>query len=195
LQVILASTSKTRHSLLANAGVAFTSVDSEVDEQQFKKNLPDSTPKSLALALAEAKAKAVSKRHPGQFVVGADQTLGLGNSLFDKPKSLAEARGQLEKLRGETHKLFSAVACVLDNMVIWSCCSEAKLTMRNFSSAFFEDYLKSIADTYSHSVGGYRLEERGITLFDKIEGDYFTILGLPLLPLLAFLRERRIIPA
>jgi septum formation protein len=149
----------------------------------------------LALALAEAKAKAVSKRHPGQFVVGADQTLGLGNSLFDKPKSLAEAHGQLEKLRGETHKLFSAVACVLNNTVIWSCCDEAKLTMRNFSGAFFEDYLKSIADTYSYSVGGYRLEERGITLFDKIEGDYFTILGLPLLPLLAFLRERRIIPA
>ena len=151
------------------------------------------SPRELAINLAALKSKLASRKIPHAIVVGADQTLGFKGKVFDKPNSLEDARQQLMAFRNNTHSLYSALTCSIAGEPIWSFCDEAKLTMRNFSNAFLSQYLTQIFHTYSSSVGGYKLEETGINLFDKIEGDYFTILGLPLLPLLDFFRQRQII--
>jgi septum formation protein len=195
LKIILASTSKTRQTILHNAGIDFTSLDSKLAEAPIKRSAAKASPKQLALALAHEKAKLISIANPEALVIGTDQTLGLGQQLFDKPETIAEATVQLTKLRGQSHRLYSAIVCLANTNTLWSYCGEAELHMRNFSDEFLQNYLKDISATYSHSVGGYQLESAGINLFDRIEGDYFTILGLPLLPLLAFLREQRIIPS
>ncbi len=192
MQIILASTSKTRQTILSNAGIDFKSHDSKLEETAPRHSMRGSSPKHIAEALAFEKARRVSETYPDTLVIGADQTLGLGDQVFSKPNSIEEASEQLTKLRGATHKLFSAVACLVNGKIIWSHCGEAELTMRNFSEAFLQAYLKSIAHTYAHSVGGYQLEGEGINLFEQVDGDYFTILGLPLLPLLAFLRQQHI---
>lgn len=195
MAIVLASNSVIRRTLLGNAGVDFTACDSGVDEDAVKQLLEGSGPQAIAIALAEAKARTLSKAQPGSLIIGADQTLGLDDQIFDKPYSIVEARRQLHALKNKTHQLFSAICCTRNEKVLWSHCGVAHLTMRNFSDAFVEDYLLTIAETYSTSVGGYKLEERGITLFDRIDGDYFTILGLPLLPLLKFLRHEEQIPS
>ena len=143
----------------------------------------------MARLLARAKANAVGATLPGRMVLGADQTLARGNRRFGKPTDRASAAEQLRALRGRTHELHSAVALVRDNDVLFADVDTARLTMRDFSDDFIEQYLDWVGDAALASVGGYQLESIGIHLFERVEGDYFTILGLPLLPLLGFLRE------
>ena len=146
-------------------------------------------PRETALRLAEAKAIDVSRRNPGARVIGADQVLALGNKIFGKPRDRAHCHEQLQELRGQTHVLISAVVLAKDGMTIWTHTDEAQLIMRDFSDEFLEDYLDAIGDDCTTSVGGYKIEGRGVQLFQSISGDHFTILGLPLVPLLVQLRE------
>ena len=187
--LILASISSSRRQLLANAGIRFEVVASGVDEDEVKRSLAAerSTPQSVAETLAELKALRVSARHPEAMVIGADQTLACNGRLFDKPPSIEAARRQLMFLRGQTHELFSSVVVVRGGVRIWHWNERARLTMRSFTEAFLDAYLTRAGDTVTTSVGAYRLESYGAHLFNRVDGDYFTILGLPLLPLLTFL--------
>jgi nucleoside triphosphate pyrophosphatase len=198
-QIILASTSRARREMLAAAGVAFTVEAADVDEPAIRKTLlaakSAATPPQIADALARAKAEDVSQRHKGSLVIGGDQVLALGTELLTKSKDEAAARATLKKLRGMTHELHSAVALAVDGRVLWTHTGTARLKMRDFSDAFLEEYLTRAGDRIGQSVGAYELEGLGVQLFDKIEGDYFTILGLPLLPLLAELRAQGMIAA
>jgi septum formation protein len=198
-QIILASTSRARREMLAAAGVPFTVEAADVDEPAIRKTLlaaeSAATPPQLADALARAKAEDVSQRHKGSLVIGGDQVLALGTELLTKAKDEATARATLKKLRGKTHELHSAVALAADGKVLWTHTGTARLKMRDFSDAFLEEYLTRAGDRIGQSVGAYELEGLGVQLFDKIEGDYFTILGLPLLPLLAELRAQGMIAA
>ena len=187
--LILASTSRSRRALLSGAGVSFTAEAAAVDERALEAELLAATPADVALALSEAKALAVSRLHPQAVVIGADQTLGLGRRTFHKPASPAAARDQLLALRGETHVLHAGIACAREGTVVFRHVSPARMTMRRFSDAFLDDYLRTAGDAVLSSVGCYQLEGPGIQLFEAIDGDYFTILGLPLLPLLAALRH------
>jgi septum formation protein len=191
-QVILASQSEARRRMLAAAGIDALARPSGIDEADLKERLSkqDSLPpEMLALALAKAKATTVSASHENELVIGADQILTLGDRIFDKPRSLADARQQLLDLRGMTHRLVSAVAVARNRQVIWAHSDMAHLSMRGFSDAFLSAYLSAVGEEALTSVGAYKVESRGIQLFERISGDYFTILGLPLLPLLAFLRS------
>ena len=198
-QIILASTSRARREMLAAAGVAFTVEAADVDEPAIRKTLlaakSAATPPQIADALARAKAEDVSQRHKGSLVIGGDQVLALGTELLTKAKDEGAARATLKKLRGMTHELHSAVALAVDGRVLWTHTGTARLKMRDFSDAFLEEYLTRAGDRIGQSVGAYELEGFGVQLFDKIEGDYFTILGLPLLPLLAELRAHGMIAA
>jgi septum formation protein len=195
LAIFLASTSSIRKTILKNAGIEFVARDPGLDEDIAKQSMAGYNPEAMANALAEAKAKRVSEIFPDALVIGTDQTLGLEGQIFDKPRSIGEARLHLQALRNKTHELCSSICCMQNGSAIWTYCGKAQLTMRNFSDAFLDGYVSSILNSYSSSVGGYKLEEIGITLFEKIEGDYFTILGLPLLPLLKFLRQEKYIPS
>jgi septum formation protein len=198
-QIILASTSRARREMLAAAGVAFTVEAADVDEPAIRKTLlaakSAATPPQIADALARAKAEDVSQRHKGSLVIGGDQVLALGTELLTKARDEAAARATLKKLRGMTHELHSAVALAVDGRVLWTHTGTARLKMRDFSDAFLEEYLTRAGDRIGQSVGAYELEGLGVQLFDKIEGDYFTVLGLPLLPLLAELRAHGMIAA
>ncbi len=196
-RLVLASKSASRAALLAGAGLAFDTEPSRVDERAVEEPLlaAGADPGAIALHLAEAKALDVASRRPGDLVLGADQTLGLGNERFVKPESVAEAREHLLRLRGRPHELHSALVLACDGEVLWRHVSVARLTMRPFSDAFLDRYLETVADEVTYTVGCYRLEGPGIRLFETIDGDYFTILGLPLLPLLAELRNRGILDA
>ena len=141
------------------------------------------------------KSEKISNHYPKAITIGADQVLGFGNQIFNKPVSRADAERQLTSLRNATHTLYSAVSCAIAGGEVWSYCSEARLTMRNFTQEFLMSYLDGNSEDYLASVGAYKLEETGIQLFEKIEGDYFAILGLPLLPLLDFLRQRGSVPS
>ena len=193
MDIILASTSKIRRNILGNAGVEFSVVDSELDEAAAKNLMPKFLPKNLALELAKLKSQKISKQHPTALVIGADQVLGFRDQIFNKPASRADAEKQLSILRNATHTLYSAISCAVAGAELWNHCSEARLTMRNFTPEFLSSYLGGNPENYLSSVGAYKLEETGIQLFEKIEGDYFAILGLPILPLLKFLRDREII--
>jgi septum formation protein len=190
-KVILASGSKARAAILAGAGVTFETAIAGVDEAAVKTGLlaEGNGPREVAEALAELKAVRVSRKHPGALVIGADQTLDLKGQLFDKAESLAEARDRLRHLRGKTHKLHSAVVVALDGQAIWREVPAAKLTMRPFTDAFLDDFLTRGGEGLLGSVGCYRLEDDGVQLFSRIDGDYFTILGLPLMGLLDLLRR------
>lgn len=192
--LILASASAVRASLLRQAGLDFHVRDSRVDEDAVKKSFAGSTDDgdtdALALRLAEEKALAVSRAEPGALVIGADQIMSCEMRRFDKPRDMVEARANLLFLRGRTHTLHSAVVLALDGEVVWGHSARADLAMRNFSDTFLDWYLKTLGEKVKTSVGCYQLEGPGIQLFERIEGDYFTILGLPLLPLLAELRDR-----
>ena len=195
--VILASASPTRKMLVAAAGLAIQIEPAGVDEVEIRRafTADGRSAADCALALAEAKARWVAERHRQALVVGADQILHCGGMWFDKPGRLGEARTQLEALRGRTHELFTAVCVVQGRDRVWHAESLAKLTMRQFSDAFLDDYLDTEGDAILGSVGAYRLEGKGIQLFTNIEGDYFAILGLPLLGLLGFLRARGALPS
>jgi len=194
-RLVLASKSASRSALLAGAGLDFDTEPSRVDERAVEEPLlaAGADPGAVALHLAEAKALDVTGRRPGDLVLGADQTLGLGNERFVKPDSVAEAREHLVRLRGRTHELHSALVLARDGEVLWRHVSVARMTMRAFTDAFLDRYLAVVADEVTTTVGCYRLEGPGIRLFEAIDGDYFTILGLPLLPLLAELRHQGII--
>ncbi|HOV03845.1 MAG TPA: Maf-like protein [Kaistiaceae bacterium] len=194
-RLILASKSQSRIMLLQNAGLDFDIVPADIDERAVEAPLveADFGPDDIAEVLAEAKAREVSERRPGALVIGSDQTLGLGEKRFNKPETIEDARRQLLAMRGATHSLNSAIACVKDGETLWRHISRADLTMRDFTPEFAGHYLALVGSEALTSVGAYRLEGPGIQLFETIEGDYFTILGLPLLPLLGFLRDRGIL--
>lgn len=189
--VVLASKSEARQALLRAAGVTFQAVATGVDENVFKTGMVrrNAGPKEVAHVLAEEKAKAASLAYDG-LVIGADQTLDLDGKLVDKAASLEEARERLLSLRGRAHKLHSGVAVARAGELVISLVDTATLYMRDFTDEFLDGYLDREGEALLGSVGCYRVEGEGIQLFDEIEGDYFTVLGLPLLPLLQFLRDR-----
>ena len=191
MTVILASTSAARRAVLSGAGVAFDVLNAGVDEEAAKHDLLSrgAGPAAIAAALAERKAVATSQHRPG-LVIGADQTLDLEGQLFDKVGTIADARARLQLLRGRTHHLHSALAVAENGAVVWRETVSARMTMRDVSDTFLETYLVAEGAAALGSVGCYRLEALGAQLFSAIEGDYFTILGLPLMGLLAFLRDR-----
>ncbi|RWN01606.1 MAG: Maf-like protein [Mesorhizobium sp.] len=190
-KIILASGSPFRKALLVNAGVAVEAVPAEVDERALEAPLKDSgiSPEDVALVLAEAKATEVSERKPGALVLGCDQTLSLGDKVFHKPADMEAARRHLLALSGNTHQLNSAVVLARDEAVLWRHVGVASLTIRKLDPAFIGRHLARVGAKALSSVGAYQIEGEGIQLFEKIEGDYFTIVGLPLLPVLAKLRE------
>ncbi|MER8518402.1 Maf-like protein [Mesorhizobium sp. M0644] len=190
-KIILASGSPFRKALLVNAGVAVEAVPASVDERALEAPLQNSgvSPEDVALVLAEAKATDVSERKPGALVLGCDQTLSLGDELFHKPADMEGARRHLLALSGKTHHLNSAVVLGRDGQVLWRHVGIASLTMRKLDPAFIGRHLARVGAKALSSVGAYQIEGEGIQLFEKIEGDYFTIVGLPLLPVLAKLRE------
>lgn len=193
--VVLASASKSRASLLTAAGVAFDVVPAHADEDAVKAALKaeGADARQCAETLAEIKAVQVSQRLPEALVIGADQMLECDGMWFDKPKDLNGARAHLTAMRGKTHTLPTAVAVVLGGAVIWHHSASPRLTMRDFSDAFIEHYLANTGERILSSVGAYQLEGWGVQLFENIDGDFSTILGLPLLPLLRFLREHQVI--
>jgi septum formation protein len=197
--VILASGSAIRRQLLASAGVLFSVEPAAVDEGDIRAQVLGESDcveaSDLAGILARAKAEAVSQLRPDALVIGADQVLALGARLFEKPANLTEARDTLDRLRGRTHTLHSAVTLAERGQVVWGDVQVATLTMRRFSDAFLDQYIARTGERICSSVGAYQLEGMGLQLFEAIEGDYFTILGLPMLPLLAELRQRGVVLA
>jgi septum formation protein len=191
--LILASQSRARQALLTQAGIDFKAVPAELDERALQQTSGLSAPGEIAAHLARAKALAVSSRQPGGYVVGADQTLALGTRLFSKPAGRAQAAEQLRALAGRSHELYSAVAVARDREILFEGVATARMTMRRLGEAEIETYLDQAGEMVSTSVGAYQLEGLGVHLFERIEGDHFTILGLPLLPLLAFLRSERLL--
>jgi septum formation protein len=190
--IILASGSPYRRDLLAHAGVAFDVVRPEVDERAVEEATAGSgaTPEEVALILAEAKAVTVSGAHPAALVIGCDQTLSLDDRIFHKPADMEQARCRLLELSGKTHHLNSAVVLARDGAAVWCHVAVARMTMRRLDPAFIGRHLSRVGEKALTSVGAYQIEGEGIQLFTTIEGDYFTIVGLPLLPLLAALRDQ-----
>lgn len=194
--IILASASTIRRQMLENAGVSFQLLPARLDEESVLASLAaeGATPRDIADSLAEMKAAKLADRHPTAVVVGCDQVLDLDGKVWTKPKTADAARAQLSTLRGRTHRLFSAVVLYHEARPVWRYVGEARLTMRTFSDAFLEDYLARNFDEVRHCVGAYQIEREGARLFSDVQGDYFTILGLPLLPLLNYLSQRGFIP-
>jgi septum formation protein len=191
--LVLASKSDVRGKILAAAGLRFEIRPASIDERAVEAKAGVSGAAAAARLLARSKAEAVSATRPGQLVLGADQTLARGATRFSKPADRNQASEQLRTLRGRTHELHSAVALVRDGALLFDCVDTARLTMRDISDRFLSDYLDMAGDATLHSVGAYQLEGIGIHLFEKVEGDYFTILGLPLMPLLAFMRKSKFV--
>jgi septum formation protein len=191
--LILASQSRARKTLLENAGIPFEAVPADIDERGLQQASNLSSPGEIANLLAREKAAWVSARNAGHYVIGADQTLALGERLFNKPNGHAAAAEQLRALSGKTHELHSAIAVVLDGGIAFETVEVARMSMRPLSGEEIRLYLDEAGEGAMNSVGAYQLEGLGVHLFERIEGDHFTILGLPLLPLLAFLRGERLI--
>jgi septum formation protein len=194
MRLILASGSAARRAMLASAGLKTMTMPADIDESGIKTQAAGDAAHA-AQQLAHAKAARISALAPGALVIGADQILSCEGQLFDKPAHIAAAGAQLRTLRGRTHELITAVCLIQDGTQIWSHTETPRLTMRNFSDDFLAGYLAAEGSRLCACVGAYRLEGPGIQLFDRVEGDYFTILGLPLLALLAFLRTRDALPA
>jgi septum formation protein len=187
--LVLASRSESRRAVLAGAGIPVEVRPADIDERAIEAQAGLDSPGQIALLLARAKACAVAAKLPGRLVLGADQTLALGDRLFNKPADPAYARKQLESLRGRIHELHSAVVLASGPDVLFAHCEIAQLGMRDFSDRFLESYIATAGLAVTASVGGYQVEGIGIQLFERIDGDHFTILGLPLLKLLQHLRH------
>lgn len=198
-KIVLASGSAARRQMLAAAGVEFDVDPAQIEEEELKdifiRHSSCAPAIDLARYLADAKAIDVSMRHPGALVIGSDQVAALAERIFSKAEDRAGARRTLMALRGQDHRLHSAVSIALNGKVVWSGADTAILTMRDFSDAFLEGYLDQAGDALLWSVGCYELEGRGVQLFERIEGDYFTILGMPLLPVLGALRVLKALDA
>jgi septum formation protein len=175
--------------LMTNAGLVFDHQAAEIDERAIEAQLDDDDPAHVAAILAQAKAMNVAQSRPGSFVIGSDQTMSLGSRIYHKASTIEEAKANLLTLSNQTHRLNSAVVIVQDGQVLWQYVGHADLTMRQLSATFIDDYMRRVGPDVLASVGSYQLEGIGIQLFSKIEGDYFTILGLPMLALLGKLRE------
>lgn len=193
--VMLASTSPFRRQLLENAGLEIEAVAPQIDERAVEEPLQGSgmNPEDIAMILAEAKATEVSERYPDRWVIGGDQTLSLDEQLFHKPADMEGARRHLLALSGRTHQLNSAVVLARNGEALWRHISIARMTMRKLDPGFIGRHLSSVGASALSSVGAYQIEGKGIQLFEKIDGDYFTIVGMPLLPLLAELRRLKVI--
>lgn len=195
--LVLASASAARARLLVNAGIAATIDPAKLDESAIKREsrAQGEDAATCAARLAEEKAREVAARYPGQMVLGADQMLEESGRWFDKPRDQDEARAQLQALSGRRHTLIAAAAIIRDGQLMWRHVERAFLTMRRLGDGFIEHYLAAMGERVLATVGAYELEGMGAQLMAEIEGDYFTILGLPLLPLLAFLREEGALPS
>lgn len=191
--LILASQSRARKMLLVNAGIEFEALPADIDERQIQERSKLLAPGEIAGLLAREKALWISTRKAGHHIVGADQTLALGDRLFNKPSGRAAAAEQIRALSGQTHALHSAIAVALDGRIVFETVAVAKMTMRALSDADIAAYLDAAGEGVTTSVGAYQLEGLGVHLFERIEGDHFTILGLPLLPLLGFLRSQHLL--
>lgn len=193
--LVLASQSPFRARILADAGIGFTAIPAEIDERAVEQPMLDteSGPADIALVLAMAKASDVSQRNSGAVVIGADQTMSLDDKLLHKPRSMEEARRRLLQLAGKTHQLHSAVCLAQNEDIVWSHCETCHITFRPFDPGFVGRHLAHVGEIALSSVGAYQIEGRGIQLVEKIEGDFFSIIGLPLIPLLHQLRERKLI--
>lgn len=194
-RLILASKSAARRAMLADAGVAFSVQVADVDEEAVKAVHDPADPVGLAIELARVKALAVSRQDPEAWVLGADQTLAYDGTLVSKARSIDEAWTRLGGMRGRSHQLHSGAALACNGQVVWSGADTATLRMRDFSDAFLESYLAAEGEAVTHWVGSYRLEGMGAQLFEAVEGDYFTVLGLPLWPVLAELRRAGVLAA
>ena len=191
--LILASQSRARQMLLGNAGISFEAVPADIDERAVQKNSGLTSPGEIAELLAREKALLVSSKNPGRHVIGADQTLALGQRLFSKPSGRAQAAEQLRLLSGNSHELHSAVAVARDGKIVFADVSIATMTMRALGDSEISAYLDAAGEAVTTSVGAYQLEGLGVHLFERIAGDHFTVLGLPLLLLLKFLRHERLL--
>ena len=187
--LVLASKSEIRRALLADAGISVDVSPADIDERGIEQRATTRDAGDIAMVLARAKAQTIAARLPGRLVLGADQTLALGERRFSKPADRAAARDQLKALRGQTHELHTAVALARDGAIAFEHREVARLTMRAFSDGFLESYLDAMGGAVTASVGGYQLEKAGVQLFERIDGDHFVILGLPLVALLAYLRR------
>lgn len=194
MRLLLASQSSARRRMLEAAGVAFATVDAPLDEERAKAGLAGIPPDQVALRLAEAKASAVTAADA--LVIGADQTLELDDgAMLSKPRSRQDARDQLLRMSGRQHRLHAGAAIAENGAIVWRAMESVTLTMRPLSEDFVDRYLDAEYDHVRWNVGGYRIEGPGIQLFDHIDGSHFAILGLPLMPLLAYLRERQLMPS
>jgi septum formation protein len=191
--LILASQSRARQMLLANAGIEYEAIAAAIDERAIQKQSGLQRPSDVATLLALAKARDVAATHPGRIVLGADQTLALDDRLFDKPAGRVEAARQLRSLSGKTHELHSAIALISDGEPIGRGVSVARMTMRPLTDHGIEKYLDAAGDAVTTSVGAYQLEGLGVHLFERVDGDHFTVLGLPLMILLPILRDKALI--
>ncbi len=191
--LILASQSGARKMLLANAGLTFEAMPAAIDERAIQGQSGVATPGEIAGLLAREKALWVSKRMAGHYVIGADQTLALGDRLFNKPNGPGAAAEQIRALSGQTHTLHSSVAVALDGSIVFETVALARMTMRQLSGDNIQTYLDEAGEAVTQSVGAYQFEGLGVHLFEQIEGDHSTILGLPLLPLLGFLRSQHLL--
>ena len=194
-ELILASGSDIRQQLLRNAGLKFSVQIARIDEEMIRDALlaEQASAREIADALAEMKAARISDKNPGALVIGCDQVLSLERALLSKPTSPEEARAQLMRMRGKRHELLSAVVIYDAGKPVWRHVGVVRMVMRRFSDAYLDSYIERNWDSIRHSVGAYKLEEEGVRLFTQIEGDYFTVLGLPLLDLLSYLGLRGVI--
>ena len=194
-KIVLASASRSRASLLKHAGVNFEAIPSDCDEDAIKIKMRENGAivDQVAEQLAMAKAKIISIDHPDKFIIGADQMLACEGVWYDKPEDIESARGHLKSLRGKTHQLVSATVILFGKRCVWRYVDTSNLTMREFSDDFIEIYLNQVGEKLYRSVGAYQLEGLGAQLFSGIEGDYFSILGLPLLPMMEFLRANKLL--